>query len=81
MIHFTSKAFLIYETRQFQYGASVSVCGVFNTRKRAIAAMEALQKQCKLEYPRYDGDLKIVEVSVNSSPAVNSLPEIYSWEE
>jgi hypothetical protein len=68
--HFTSKAFLVSETRWFEYGVEACILGVFSTRERAVAAIAAQTDKYKLEGSYCEDDpnpcLGIDEISVNA---------------
>jgi hypothetical protein len=67
--HFTSKAFVVYETYNFQWGVNIAILGVFNTKKRANAAIATQLKKYKKDDPYYKGNpyLKAAECTVNES--------------
>ena len=67
--HFTSKAFVVYETFNFQWGVNIAILGVFNTRNRANSAIADQIKKYKKADMYYKGNpyLQIVECTVNES--------------
>jgi len=79
--HFTSKAFVVYEIYNFQWGVNIAILGVFNTKKRADAAIAQQLKQYKKDDPYYKGNpyLSIAECAVNETP--NLFTQVHNHSE
>ena len=67
LTHFTSKGFVVYQTYNFNCGVNVSILGIFNTQKKANAAIVEQLKKYKKNDEYYKGNpfLQIAEISVN----------------